>query len=68
MIYLISTQENLFAKENNPPVIIKSDDPGMTLDFLSNLIDPKEDEVDLQLDKIDGRISREPNPQLYDHS
>jgi nuclear protein localization family protein 4 len=66
MIYLISTQENLFTKENIPPLIIKSDNPSSTLDFLSNLIDPKEDEVDLQLDKIDGRISREPNPQLYD--
>jgi hypothetical protein len=66
MIYLIPEQENLLVKENHFPFIIKSDDSSSTLDFLSNLIDPKEDEVDLQLDKIDGRISREPNPQLYD--
>jgi hypothetical protein len=66
MIYLIPEQENLFAKENDTPFIIKSDSSASALDFLSDLIDPKEDDVDLQLDKIDGRISREPNPQLYE--
>jgi len=66
MIYLIPEQENLFAKENDTPFIIKSDSSVSALDFLSDLIDPKEDDVDLQLDKIDGRISREPNPQLYE--
>jgi len=58
MIYLIPEQENNF------PLIIKSDNLSSQLNFLSNLIDNKEDDIDLQLDKIDGRISRELNPHL----
>jgi hypothetical protein len=60
MIYLIPEQENNF------PLIIKSDNLSLQLDFLSNLIDTKEDEIDIQLDKIDGRIPRQLNPQLYE--
>jgi hypothetical protein len=58
MIYLIPEQENNFS------LIIKSDNSSSQLNFLSNLIDNKEDDIDLQLDKIDGRISRELDPHL----
>ena len=67
MIYLIPEQENLFTNENNFPLIIKSDNSSTKLDFISNLIDIKEDDIDLQLDKIDGRIPRQLNPQLYEN-
>jgi hypothetical protein len=66
MIYLIPEQENLFSKENNFPLVIKSDNTSSHIDFISNLIDTKEDEIDLQLDKIDGRIPRQLNPQVYE--
>lgn len=66
MIYLIPEQENLLSKENNFPFIIKSENSSSQLNFLSNLIDTKEDDIDLQLDKIDGRIPRQLNPQLYE--
>jgi len=67
MIYLIPEQEDLFSKENNFPLIIKTDNSSSQLNFLSNLINSKEDDIDLQLDKIDGRISRELDPHLYEN-
>lgn len=33
--------------------------------FLAN-VDVKEDDVDLQLEKLDGRIARQRDPQLYE--
>ena len=70
MIYLIPEQDNLFSKENNFSLIVKSDrlrdNSSSQLDFISKLIDIKEDDVDIQLDKIDGRIPQQKNPQLYE--
>ncbi|CAF4086403.1 unnamed protein product, partial [Rotaria sp. Silwood2] len=45
--------------------IVKSSSP---LNFLSKLINIKEDDVDLQLDKIDGRIPRQQDPRLCHHN
>jgi nuclear protein localization family protein 4 len=55
MIYLILDRESSssvikFDENNNSP---------------SKLTDLKEDDVDIQLDKIDGRIPRQIDPQLY---
>jgi hypothetical protein len=66
MIYLIPEQENLFSNGNNFPLILKSDNSSSQIDFIANLMDIKEDEIDLQLDKIDGRIPRQLDPQLYE--
>jgi len=70
MIYLIPEQDNLFSKENHFSLVIKSnriiENSSTQSDFISKLIDIKEDDVDIQLDKIDGRISREKDPQLYE--
>jgi hypothetical protein len=52
----------LTHEENNYPLI---DNSFSQLNFLSKLIDVKEDDVDLQLHKIDGRIPRQKDPQLY---
>ena len=65
MIYIVAEEGTLFSKENQMPIIMKSDLSSSNLDFLSDLIRIKEDNVDLQLDQVDGRIAREPNPQLY---
>ncbi|CAF0812434.1 unnamed protein product [Rotaria sordida] len=73
IIYLVSEQDNLFSKENSSSsLIIKSDKPiiksSSQLNFLSKLLDIKEDDVDLQLEKIDGRIPRQQDPQLCRHN
>ncbi|CAF3569281.1 unnamed protein product [Rotaria sordida] len=73
IIYLVSEQNNLFSKENSSSsLIIKSDKPiiksSSQLNFLSKLLDIKEDDVDLQLEKIDGRIPRQQDPQLCRHN
>ena len=70
MIYLVPKQDNLFANENHLPLIIKSDIPNdnssSQLNFISTLVNVKEDDVDIQLDKINGKISRQMDPRLYE--
>ncbi|CAF0810758.1 unnamed protein product [Rotaria sp. Silwood1] len=72
IIYLVSEQDNLFLKEKNSSLTIKSDKPivksSSQPNFLSKSIDNKEDDVDLQLDKIDGRIPRQQDPRLCHHN
>lgn len=52
------------------PIIINSDN---TIDnstspfsFISKVTSVKEDEVDTQLDKLDGRIQRQFDPRVYE--
>lgn len=54
MIYLVREQSETTS------VVIKSD-----FDFLDRLIDSNEDEVDIQLEKLDGRISRQIDSKLF---
>lgn len=59
MVYLVP--QRAFHKS----IVSKSDPSSSDLDHLNKT---KNDDVDIQLDKIDGRIARQPNPQLYEQS
>ncbi|CAF1290011.1 unnamed protein product [Adineta ricciae] len=61
LVYFVSKQSNA---QSNP---ISSSSTATHIDFLSKLIDREEDDVDKQLDIVDGRIPREKNPQLCHH-
>lgn len=69
-IYLVPEHDNVFSRQNNVSFVIKSDHPidisSSPLSFISKLIDIKEDDVDLQLDKVDGRIARQQDSRLYE--
>ncbi|UJR36531.1 hypothetical protein I4U23_029252 [Adineta vaga] len=56
LIYLISEQQDTSSTKSTAQ-----------LDFVSKLINLEEDDVDKQLDQIDGKISREKDPQLCHH-
>ena len=68
MIYLVPNQDNPFTKENHPPLIIESNIPNgnssSQLNFISTLANMKEDNVDIQLDKMNGKIPRQMDPRL----
>ncbi len=82
MIYLIAERENLFPTELNSSPLVKIDTPtNGNSSYASPKIgsfqinntgklnlnsDIKEDDVDTQLDKLDGRIARKRDPQLYE--
>ena len=54
MIYLVSEHDS------SPVISVEN------LDFLDRLIIAAEDEVDVRLDKLDGRIPRPFNSKLFD--
>ena len=62
MIYLVL--QRAFHKS----IVSKSDPSSSDLDRPDHLNETKDDDVDIQLDKIDGRTARQPNPQLYEQS
>ncbi|CAF3996879.1 unnamed protein product [Rotaria magnacalcarata] len=71
-IYLVPEHDNVFSKPSNVSFVIKSDHPidisTSPLSFISKLIDIKEDDVDLQLDKVDGKIPRQQDSRLCHHN
>ncbi|CAF4439116.1 unnamed protein product [Rotaria socialis] len=64
--------DNAFSKPSNVSFVIKSDHPidisSSSLSFISKLIDIEEDDVDLQLDKVDGKIPRQQDSRLCHHN
>jgi hypothetical protein len=82
MIYLVAERENLFPTEFNSSPHLKTDTPtNGSSSYASPKVgsfqinntgklnltsDVKEDDVDVQLDKLDGRIARKRDPQLYE--